>query len=88
MQRAERGPLLLGDHVQEGAINEDEFRVPDFCPEQPEGGLAARLRAKRTGGLARMRALLPNAHYGAHPPDGSLDSAHGPTQPYASVLRA
>ena len=51
--------------MQEGPIDEDEFRVPDFCPEKPDTNLAARLRAKRMGGLARMRALLPNAHYGA-----------------------
>ena len=51
--------------MQEGAIAEDDFVVPEFCPDKPDDDPAARLRARRMGGLARMRALLPNAHYGA-----------------------
>ncbi len=51
---------------QEGPIDEQEFDVPSFCPEKPEpGGVFSSARHLRNmGGLARMRSLLPNAHYG------------------------
>ena len=37
--------------------------MPNICPEKPEVGSAGRFQ-KHVGGLARMRSLLPNAHYG------------------------
>ena len=42
--------------------------MPSFCPEKPDPSVTSRFH-KNTGGLAKMRALLPNAHYGApqHP---------------------
>ena len=49
--------------LQEGAIDDCEFDVPKICPEKPELGSAGRFQ-KHVGGLARMRSLLPNAHYG------------------------
>ena len=49
--------------LQEGAIDDSEFTVPKICPEKPELGSAGRFQ-KHVGGLARMRSLLPNAHYG------------------------
>ena len=49
--------------LQEGAIDDSEFNVPKICPEKPELGSAGRFQ-KHVGGLARMRSLLPNAHYG------------------------
>ena len=51
--------------MQEGPMDDREFAVPEICPEKPEPSLAGRFH-KHTGGLARMRSLLPNAHYGAH----------------------
>ena len=53
--------------VQEGPISAEEFQVPSFCPEKPDPGFASRFH-KNTGGLAKMRALLPNAQYGAPKP--------------------
>ncbi len=50
--------------MQEGPISGDEFQVPSFCPEKPDPSVTSRFH-KNTGGLAKMRALLPNAHYGA-----------------------
>ena len=52
---------------QAGEIDEQEFDVPSFCPEKPDPGFASRFH-KNTGGLAKMRALLPNAQYGAPKP--------------------
>ena len=49
--------------LQEGAIDNSEFDVPKICPEKPGLGSAGQFQ-KRVGGLARMRSLLPNAHYG------------------------
>ncbi len=51
--------------AQEGTINENEFEVPKICPEKPEDPSNAGRFHKHVGGLARMRSLLPNAHYGA-----------------------
>ena len=50
--------------MQEGPMDDSEFAVPEICPEKPEPGLAGRFH-KHIGGVARMRSLLPNAHYGA-----------------------
>ena len=50
--------------VQEGAIDNKEFEVPEICPEKPEPGNGAGSFQTHVGGLARMRSLLPNAHYG------------------------
>lgn len=59
--------VLLGVE-QAGEIDEQEFDVPSFCPEKPDpdepGSNGGRFHRKM-GGLARMRSLLPNAHYGA-----------------------
>ena len=49
--------------LQEGTIDDNEFDVPKICPEKPELGSAGRFQ-KHVGGLARMRSLMPNAHYG------------------------
>ncbi len=39
--------------------------MPKICPEEPEEPSNAGRFHKHVGGLARMRSLLPNAHYGA-----------------------
>lgn len=53
---------------QAGEIDEQEFDVPSFCPEKPDpdepGSNGGRFH-RNMGGIARMRSLLPNAHYGA-----------------------
>lgn len=58
--------VLLGDE-QAGEIDDQEFDVPSFCPEKPDpdepGSNGGRFH-RNMGGLARMRSLLPNAHYG------------------------
>ena len=56
-------------------MDDSEFAVPEICPEKPEPGLAGRFH-KHTGGVARMRSLLPNAHYGALLHYHSMSSWH------------
>jgi len=72
------GFLKTSLKMQEGAINDNEFEVPEICSEKPdEPSHAAARFHKQLGGLARMRSLLPNAHYGALPilPSAQCSSA-------------
>ena len=39
--------------------------MPKICPEKPEEPSNSGRFHKHVGGLARMRSILPNAHYGA-----------------------
>ena len=60
------GFLKTSLKMQEGAINDNEFEVPEICSVKPdEPSHAAARFHKQLGGLARIRSLLPNAHYGA-----------------------
>lgn len=66
--------------LQPGEIEEQEFDVPSFCPDKPEPD--SNRFHKKIGGLARMRSLLPNAHYGnPHRPLGTKEHpfASGPS---------
>ncbi|CAL8460756.1 g287 [Coccomyxa elongata] len=61
--------LYISDYFdyKAGEIDEQEFDVPSFCPEKPDpdepGSNGGRFH-RNMGGIARMRSLLPNAHYG------------------------
>ena len=76
-----RWMTVIGGDWQVGKIDDQEFDVPSFCPEKPEPDSSNGRFHKNMGGLARMRSLLPNAHYGAMDPqvDPPANVALAPT---------
>ena len=47
-----------------GAISEDTWEVPHICPSEIEPESVA---AKSSHWLAKLRSVLPSAHYGMKP---------------------